>query len=248
MLQILMQHECCIDFSQEPVDLWRELGWLEKFYSDPDKYAFAFQLAVFDSQLDAVEVAMANYRASGDTRPLVLLVERTFWDQRLFWQLQVDLGRASADVMHDQVYCGLWSKWRRFMPEPSLVVLFQTSSIQVTMQRLQARGRSEEKTTPLALSESSSESEQGRNLLLSSMGGDAAIDSVGGLTATYQQLLADKHREWFAEPLARPPCEPASAPGVPCKHINVDAPYHVSDGSLAELALELAEAIRGVLH
>lgn len=241
MLQLLLEKECRVEYVQEPVELWRVHGWLEKFYSDPDRYAFAFQTLVFATHVEAVEAAMKN--VPYDARPTVLIVERSMWDQKLFWQLQVDLNRTTSDAMHNDAYNSIWSKWRRFVPEPSLIVLFQTSSIQVTMRRLQARGRREETG---GASSSSSESEHGRNLLLSSMCEEpTTIDHVGGLTATYQELLAKKHREWFAAPLARP--EGEQGPSIPCRHINVDAPYHVSDGSLAELAMELAEAIRGIL-
>lgn len=227
MLQECLGSEYRVRFLEEPVELWRQKGWLGKFYADTNHYALAFQLIVFETHVAEVEALLAEEAATNDTRPLIIIAERSMLDERLFWQLQVDMGRYTADEMHDDAYTGIWKLWKRFVPVPSLIMLFYTSDIQLTMQRLQARGRAEEVCPSKAL--------------------DAGpIVEVSGLTTEYQELLFKKHCEWFATPTARPPLDDCGT-GIPCTHINVDAPYHVSDGSLKELANTLADAILNVM-
>ncbi len=222
MLQSCLGSGWRVRFLEEPVELWQQKGWLGKFYADPDHYALAFQLIVFRTHVAAVEALLTEEAATNDSRPLIIIAERSMLDERLFWQLQVDIGRYTADEMHDEAYTGIWELWKRFVPVPSLIVLFYTSDIQHTMQRLQSRGRAEE-------------------LCPSPPGpGTELILDVGGLTAAYQELLFEKHCEWFATPTARD--------GIPCTHVNVDAPYHVSDGSLKELADTLTVAILNVMQ
>lgn len=224
MLQACLGSGYRVRFLEEPVELWRQKGWLGKFYADTDHYALAFQLIVFETHVAEVEALLAEEAATNDTRPLIIIAERSMLDERLFWQLQVDMGRYTADEMHDDAYTGIWKLWKRFVPVPSLIVLFHTSDIQLTMKRLQNRGRSEEVCTAL---------------------NTGPIVEVGGLTTEYQELLYKKHCEWFATPMAQPPT--LNGTGIPCTHINVDAPYHVSDGSLKELADTMAEAILKVI-
>jgi deoxyadenosine/deoxycytidine kinase len=242
MLGGILENECRIAYVQEPVELWRAKGWLGAFYADPTENGFPFQLLVLTTHIAAVRAVLQAEALSTSPLPLVMVVERSCFDQNLFWQAQVDLGRTS-DIQVD-AYDNVWKEWRHFVPEPRLIVLFYTSDMQYVMERLQARARPEETCS----TSSSSESEQGRNMLLSSAI-EIPILKVGGLTVEYQELLFEKHCQWFASPTAHPPrMLDGQEDGIPCVHINVDAPFHVSDGSLRELADELAAAIRTVLY
>jgi deoxyadenosine/deoxycytidine kinase len=250
-----------VAYVQEPVDLWREQGWLQAFYADPSHAACAFQLLVFDSHIEAIEAVIKREQEkeeeddpSSPPRPLILIVERSMYDQHLFWDVQVEQRYPSTDTIHQAAYHRLWSRWRSFVPEPRLVVFLKTSDIQYTMQRLASRARVEE----VGGSDSGS-SEGGRGASrtpspspsLNASGvflpPPTTIESVGGLTLEYQSRLYSKHCEWFTEPIARPPYLLPASEGIPCVHINVDAPYHVHDGSLRVLAEQLAAAITGML-
>jgi deoxyadenosine/deoxycytidine kinase len=194
---------------QEPSALWRERGWLAKFYEDPDMNAAGFQFLVFDSHVDAVASAIAEAKQQyPNASTIIMLVERSCFCQRLFWQLQVENGCTTANSLYNDAYLRLWSKWRHFLPEPNLILYFYTSHIGETMKRVDARDRSEEK-----------------------QGGG------GGLTLEYQAKLSAKHDAWYTAPIAHPPGAPSE--GIPCLHINMDAPFHTEDDYLADIAAQI---------
>lgn len=214
---------------REPSKEWRAKGWLPAYYANQDGEAACFQLNVFDSHIRAIEAAIANAPADRD---LILIQERTMYDQQLFWQQQIALGFKTASPHYDQAYQAFWSRWRHFVPEPNVLLLFQTSDIQMTMRRVQARARAEE------MGASFSESD----LSASATGlTDKIISKVGGLTTDYQERLLGLHRQWFSTPVAHPHGAPAG--GIPCVHINVDAPFHVDDEHLKELAQQVVGII-----
>ena len=254
-------------YVQEPVDQWRERGWLQQFYQDPSQNAAAFQFLVFDSHVDSLAAAIAaakedSSRASaifspsprgsaagggGETEAheeqgyasptsprggaagrggysegtasadadadadadasLVVLVERSFYCQRLFWQVQVDNACASANALYNDAYVRLWSKWRHFIPEPSHMFFLYTSELDETMRRVDARDRAEEKKS--------------------------------GLTKAYQAQLLAKHEAWYTEPVARPPGCPTE--GVPCTRICLDE----GEERLKNAVLAICDRVRG---
>lgn len=203
---------------QEPVDEWREKGWLQQFYEDPSQNAAAFQFLVFDSHVDALTAAIAAALRAAATTPeeranaanlpptavglQVLLVERSFYCQRLFWQVQVDNGCKSANSFYNTAYTRLWEKWRKFVPEPSHLFYLHTSTLDETIKRVDQRDRAEEKQS--------------------------------GLTREYQAQLLAKHEAWYTEPVARPHGGPEE--GVPCTHVCVD---HVDEQTIEQIGKEI---------
>lgn len=215
-----------VRFVREPTKEWRSKGWLAAYYADQDQEAACFQLNVFDSHVRAVEAAIASAPVDRD---LIIIQERTMYDQQLFWQQQIALGFRTATPHYDQAYQAMWSRWRHFVPEPNVLLLFQTSDIQMTMRRVKARARSEE------LGASFSESD------VAWVPAEYEISNVGGLTTAYQERLLELHRQWFSTPAAHPPGAPKE--GVPCVHINVDAPFHVDDDHLKVLAQQVVDIV-----
>ncbi len=246
VLQDLLVDQYDVRFVQEPVEVWRQLGVLQQFYEDPSRYAAAFQMIAFCTHVDEVEGALAA-RPKAEL-PILLITDRSMADQALFWQLQVEAGHASADRMHQLAYKMVFDKWNRFVPKPSLIVFIRVDDMQVVMRRLQRR--EEAAVGPAgADSSSSSESDAGRNLLVSSIAEEFQedVESVGGITVNYQQRLFDKHCEWFQTPVARPPCfGDAAADGIPCIHLDGSTPYHRSDGSLFAVAERIVAALRAI--
>jgi hypothetical protein len=213
-----------VRFVREPSKEWRQKGWLAAYYEDQNQEAGCFQFNVFDSHVRAVENAIALAPADRD---LIIIQERTMYDQQLFWQQQIALGFKTASPRYDAAYQALWSRWRRFVPEPNVLLLFETSDIQMTMRRVKARARAEE------LGASFSESELSASI--------EHIDKVGGLTTEYQGRLLQLHQEWFSSPTARPYGAPQE--GIPCVHVNVDAPFHIDDEHLKALASQVVAII-----
>lgn len=215
-----------VAFVQEPSELWRKSGWLQEFFSNPSHYAAAFQMLVFDSYINAIESVLQDLPKEGDN-VTVVVIERTFYCQRLFWEQHVESGCATATGMYREAYERMWQRWRRIFPEPSLIFLFQTTQLHETMRRVHERARAEEVPAKNAVETESKVADK-----------DGPTSAAGGLTLEYQQQLLDKHRKWFAEPTARPFCSPSE--GIPCVHINADAPYADDDSSLRGLAKTIA--------
>ena len=210
MLQKAFSSNIALVHVQEPCALWRERGWLAKFYEDPDMNAAGFQFLVFDSHVDALASAIVDAKLQyPKAASIIILAERSFYCQRLFWQLQVENGCTTANSLYNDAYLRLWSKWRQFLPEPNLILYFYTSHIGETMRRVDARDRAEEK-------------QQG--------GG-------GGLTLEYQSKLSEKHDVWYTAPIAHPPGAPSE--GIPCMHINMDKPFHKDEAHLVDIAAKI---------
>jgi len=207
----------------EPSKLWRDKGYLQAFYENPDKNALAFQMIVFDTHVDAVRAAIDPYK-DDDTVIVVVLIERSMWDQLLFWKLQMDLKRIKDDILDDAAYMGVWKKWNQFLPPIQKIFYCKTSHIQKTMQRVQQRARREE----LGISKS------GQDLPNAEI-----VESVGGLTLEYMTALQDKHDVWYTEPMALL----TNKDHIPCKHIDMDLPYHNDTNQLRKLAKLLADEI-----
>lgn len=233
-------------FVAEPVKLWKERGYLRDFYADPSLHALPFQLIVFDTHVEAVENAIAEARLKKDKTHILIVVERCMFDQLLFWEQQVDLKQLTAGPMFDEAYQRIWTRWNRFVPPVSIIFFFHTSDIQQTMQRMKSRARAEELGSSSSSSSSSSSASPSLNSSMMDFqtGTPTVIEEVNGLTLDYQTRLQAKHLEWFTEPVARPPL---ALEGIKCVHVNVDAPYHVDDGSLKELADTIASHLRCVL-
>jgi deoxyadenosine/deoxycytidine kinase len=226
-----------IVFVKERSREWEQEGLLDQFYGDPDHYAAPFQFRVFDSHVDAVREAIRDARRLvGKEVPIVAFVERTIYCQLLFWRLQVDQGRRTADAAFDAAYERLWHKWAEKLPPVSLVFFLVTSDIQYVMQRVRARARAAE----LGMSISSSTESLPLQFELESPSSEP-IEDAAGLTTSYQRMLLEKHHEWYAEPKAHPPHGPPG--GINCAHINVDAPLHLDDAVLANVAHNIAEAV-----
>lgn len=225
-----------LSFVREPSRLWQERGWLAKFYGDPSHNAAAFQFQVFTTYVEAVERTLKEDPCPPGCDTHLLIVERSMFDQRLFWKKQCASGMKTADDNYDEAYTLVWSRWREFIPEVNIIFLFQTSDINTTMRRVQARARAEE----MGASFSSAEDQPLNASCAGLLNTEAApIQQVGGLTLAYQEQLHRMHREWFTEPRAHPlGC--TDPRGIRCVHVSADDAYHVNDGSLLRLAQLLA--------
>ena len=218
-----LDYDFVICYVKEPSKLWREKGWLANFYENPDKRALSFQCLVFDTHVDAV---LDKLSKTPPETLVILITERCMWCQLLFWKVQCDLNRASAEPMDDEAYCRMWRKWRLLIPDVDKIFFCQTSNIQHTMRRIATRAHNEE----LGIFQSSSEG--------TSTGEEEDIQKAGGLTLEYQTSLMQKHQEWYTQPRAFIPQEGPSA-GVPCVHVFLDA-HHADEDAFDTLVGEIA--------
>lgn len=132
-----------ICFVKEPSPKWRKHGWTQRFYADTKGKALAFQLLVFTTHVDAVRKAVQKKKKEIESKTgspfdakkerIICIVERSMWDQLLFWKIQ------GVDSMEDDAYMATWCKWNEFLPPISKLFFCKTSDLTKTMERVQLR-------------------------------------------------------------------------------------------------------------
>ncbi len=132
-------------FVEEPVGAWQqdfEENLLDLFYRDTNRWAFTFQLAAFTTRAKTwTEVlAMVDHRN-------VVLERSIYCDRYVFAKNCYQSGLMKKTEW--QLYCKLWdwleSNW---CAEPDKIVYLRTPA-EVCLERIEARGRSEESTIPI---------------------------------------------------------------------------------------------------
>lgn len=114
----------------EPVDEWKQ--WLDLFYRDPARWGLSFNIKVL---LSFNQWKNNSFFALYERSPLS--------NRHVFCQLQYDQGRLT-DIeleMFDQLY-----KELHWMPD---VIIYIRTSPEVSMQRMQKRGRDCENKVPM---------------------------------------------------------------------------------------------------
>ncbi len=83
-----------IIFLQEPVDIWDSIKdssgetMLEKFYKNPERYAFGFQMMAYISRLEILSNTVRRHPGS------IIICERSIWtDKNIFAKMLADDGK-----------------------------------------------------------------------------------------------------------------------------------------------------------
>jgi deoxyadenosine/deoxycytidine kinase len=136
--QLLGHHQVC--YVMEPVEEWREQGFLEEFYKTGN--AFEFQLRVLYSRVAAYERALAAFKAAHNNEdPVVVVLDRWFFEDREF--ARVNLLRGAMTEKQFALYETAYSYLIQHYPQPKLSLWLDVSPEQC-LARLQQRGRPEE--------------------------------------------------------------------------------------------------------
>lgn len=135
-----------IIFLNEPVSEWDSIqdengtNMLEKYYSDPDKYSFSFQMMAFISRLANIKKAFELYDNC------IIITERTLYtDKYVFAQMLVDTNKME-DILF-QIY----NKWfDTFVNDyPLHKVIYVDTFPEVCFERISKRSREGESNIPL---------------------------------------------------------------------------------------------------
>lgn len=125
-------------FLDEPVDMWQSIrdkygvSMLQKFYQDPKKYAFSFQMMAFFTRYELLEKAMK------ENTDCVIITERSiFTDRYIFAQMLHDSGHIE-DVEY-QIYLRWFEYFSKFVKIDHMVLLQTDPSI--SLERVSKRGR-----------------------------------------------------------------------------------------------------------
>ena len=126
-------------FVAEPVDEWVKSGWLERFYSDPKRYAFEFQIHTFITRLEVHDAAIRSRKPGVD----VIILERSIYtDMSVFVEMLHQSGHIPDYLFKE--YCSLWNVFAsRWPPHPNLI-FYLSVPIDVALQRIEERGRESE--------------------------------------------------------------------------------------------------------
>jgi len=135
-------------FLKEPVDLWAQIKdkngetMLSKFYSDPSKYSFSFQIMAYTTRLHLLrELIRENPECK------VIICERSLdADKHIFAKMLYDDGKME-DVMY-QIYETYFSEYEGDYHLDGLVYI--NASAEICNQRIQKRSRDGESLIPLA--------------------------------------------------------------------------------------------------
>lgn len=158
---------------QEPVEQWREVGILDKFYADPERYAYTFQTYAFASRiLSIADKVRANPSAD------VYILERTPATDMVFMAAQ----GAATSPMEREMYLTWCSAFSLMLPLDlrSAQVVYLRPSIAACMERIAERRRGEE------IRESDTTGSA-----------DGAPTKGSGVTVSYQETLRRAHEAFF---------------------------------------------------
>lgn len=223
---------------QEPVDVWRDQNWLQRYYAEPKKLALPFQFLVFCTHVKKVQDALSPWKDDSDA-VVFCLVERSMWDQLLFWKLQMEL--SGLDSMFDEAYMHVWNMWMQFLPPIDHIFYFATSTLDKTLERVWKRGRREE------LGVKKSCDDLPTHTTLGTL--PTNWKKAPGIDYTYHAALWQKHEDWYNNGQSsihgndfRPACLP------PITRFNMDAAIHLDDQLFRGFAAHLALVILGDDH
>jgi deoxyadenosine/deoxycytidine kinase len=129
----------------EPVDSWVNCGILQKFYQNPQEYAYKFQTYTYISRIKVVLDALKQ-----DPNPDYVLLERSILtDQFVFMELQ----RSYLDPILITMYNSWWGMYRYLIPFIDHARhIYLKPSLDICMERVEKRARDGEKTSTLSIS------------------------------------------------------------------------------------------------
>jgi deoxyadenosine/deoxycytidine kinase len=140
-LEKSLEHDPSILFLREPLDVWESVkdsktgeNILQKFYANPEKYAFAFQVMAYATRLsmvrDAIKIGDGQYRA--------IVLERSLAaDKRIFAKMLYDDGKID-DVCY-QIYQKFY---KEFSDEVGLDgIVYIDADAEICKQRVEKRSR-----------------------------------------------------------------------------------------------------------
>ena len=93
-----------VDTVYEPVERWMNDGWLEKFYSDPNKYEEEFQEYVNDTIIEEFDKVLAK-------KPLVILIERDILSRVVIFGKNLKKTKREA---YDKIYNKCYNKIHKY--------------------------------------------------------------------------------------------------------------------------------------
>lgn len=170
----------------EPVDAWKQIGILERFYADPARHGYGFQTYVYATRIEAI---LAGWEAGTAAGADVYLLERCPRSDQVFMALQADV----VDPVETQMY-RTWCRVHDRLLPPALdleraSIIYVQTSLEESMRRLQQRDRQGE--------------------IRKGATATAAGTATGGVSLEYQQRLRAAHEQYLGLAPVELPVTPA---------------------------------------
>jgi len=140
-------------FLKEPVDEWEKikdsngLTMLQKFYSNQEKYSFAFQMMAYISRLKIIRDTIKNYYKNNEINSeLIIITERSLYtDKYVFAKMLYDQGNIE-DVCY-QIYLNWFDEFAKEFPVSHII--YVNAVPQICYDRIHIRARPGEEVIPL---------------------------------------------------------------------------------------------------
>jgi deoxyadenosine/deoxycytidine kinase len=242
VLKYLGSPNTCLCFVKEPSKKWRKHGWTNQFYADPQKMALAFQFLVFTTHVKAVEKAIRKKREEHKQKGthierIICIVERCMWDQLLFWKIQ---GRNTGSDYGSDYGSDSDPDLEEGSPPHS-------SSMEDDAY-MQVWNRWNDFLPPVSKIFFCKTSDLNKTMERVKLRASMIEEEKEGVSLEYQQLLYNKHCEWYTEGKTSITYMDGKhkriESSIDCVHLNTDLPFHTDGDALRELACELAEELR----
>lgn len=132
-----LQHDKTICFLQEPVDIWESIkdesgkNMIEKFYLNPEKYAFTFQMMAYISRLSILKKAIKKgYKT--------IISERSLnTDRFVFAKMLYDDGK--IEKVNYDVYLKWFDEFVSDIPKETIVYI--KADVNIVSERIKKRNR-----------------------------------------------------------------------------------------------------------
>ena len=136
-------------FLREPVDEWEKvkdengITMLEKFYEDPEKYAFSFQMMAYISRLKVFKDAIKNVNSS---KKVTIITERSLYtDKMVFAKMLYDSKK--IEYINYQIYLTWFNTFSEEFPVHK--VIYVKTDPEKCHSRILKRAREGENLIPL---------------------------------------------------------------------------------------------------
>jgi len=146
-LEIIYKDNPNVIFLKEPVDEWNKIKdangttMLQKFYSDQEKYSFAFQMMAFISRLSILKNAMK------ENKNVVIISERSlFTDKYVFAKMLHD--QEKIEDVNYQIYLKWFDEFANEFPVNHMICV--KTSPEICHLRILKRSRKGEEVIPLS--------------------------------------------------------------------------------------------------
>ena len=138
ILQIMSKYFKDVEFIEEPVKEWQNLGGmnlLDSFYTDPKRWGFSFE---FYSMLTKIQALL---KAANSDKPTII-IERSILSNKVFMDISEELGK--LDKME---YCMLMNTYEFYIQHvyPQIAgIIYLDTPVDECIRRITKRNRGEE--------------------------------------------------------------------------------------------------------